>query len=191
MTFSPGPTMEERTFCEVHPTVETGLRCNKCGRYMCTRCAVKTPVGYRCRQCVNKQQDAFYSATTRDYVLAAIVALVIGVPAAWICSRSLFIMIFASLPIGGFIGEIAHRVSGRRRGRYTWMIVVGAIVVAALVSAVPQVQQYLEIRAAVAEFGNAEANGMIGNVLGEALLFPLIFAVLAGGAAAARLRFGK
>src|SRR5688572_1451926 len=41
-----------RTFCAIHTSVETTLRCNKCGRYMCVKCAVRTPVGYRCKQCV-------------------------------------------------------------------------------------------------------------------------------------------
>ncbi len=53
-------------YCTVHPNVETALRCNRCGRPMCNRCAVRTPVGYRCRECVRGQQQVFYTAQTLD-----------------------------------------------------------------------------------------------------------------------------
>jgi len=64
----------DATFCAVHPAIETTLRCNKCGRYMCTKCVVRTPVGYRCRQCVNQQQAVFFTATQTDYLIAAAVS---------------------------------------------------------------------------------------------------------------------
>src|SRR5690606_10430831 len=41
-------------YCTVHPTRATLLRCNRCGRPMCTDCAVQHPVGLRCRECVNQ-----------------------------------------------------------------------------------------------------------------------------------------
>ena len=54
--------------CSVHPDRETTLRCNKCGRPMCPQCAVQTPVGYRCRECVRGIQAGYYKATDTDYV---------------------------------------------------------------------------------------------------------------------------
>ena len=45
-TVQPTPTStEELTYCEVHPDRETALRCNKCGRPMCTHCEVLRPFG--------------------------------------------------------------------------------------------------------------------------------------------------
>ena len=58
---------EELHYCTVHPDRETSLRCNKCGRYMCVQCAVQTPVGYRCRECVRQQDDKFYNVGDMDY----------------------------------------------------------------------------------------------------------------------------
>jgi hypothetical protein len=46
-------------YCYYHPNVETELRCNKCGKYICPKDAVRTPVGYRCKSCVKEQQDIF------------------------------------------------------------------------------------------------------------------------------------
>ena len=61
--------------CAYHPTVEATLRCNRCDKPICIKCAVRTPVGYRCKACINEQQETFYSAFWYDYVLAAVVSL--------------------------------------------------------------------------------------------------------------------
>src|SRR3954453_16050089 len=37
--------------CADHPDVETRLRCSRCGKPICPRCAVRTPVGMRCPDC--------------------------------------------------------------------------------------------------------------------------------------------
>src|SRR5579859_6333193 len=81
------------TFCYVHPTVETSLRCNKCGQYICARCAVRTPVGYRCKQCVHQQQDVYFSATQLDYVIAGAVSFGLGIPAAFLARLGFLLVI--------------------------------------------------------------------------------------------------
>src|SRR5438105_15886696 len=101
--------IDERTFCAVHPAVETTLKCNKCGRYMCVRCAVRTPVGYRCKECVHQQQDSFFTATQADYLIAGAVAFGLGLPVAFILSRVLaflLIQILLSFPAGSLIADI-------------------------------------------------------------------------------------
>src|SRR5436190_16953198 len=65
-------------YCTVHPTVETSLRCNKCGRPMCVKCSVRTPVGYRCRECVKGQQAVFYNANALDPVIQAAVSVILS-----------------------------------------------------------------------------------------------------------------
>ena len=39
---------DERTVCANHSDRETGLRCNRCDKFICAECASKTPVGYSC-----------------------------------------------------------------------------------------------------------------------------------------------
>jgi len=34
----------ESHFCYYHPSTPTELRCNKCGKYICVKDAVRTPV---------------------------------------------------------------------------------------------------------------------------------------------------
>jgi hypothetical protein len=180
MTFSPNEVRTEAgpTVCAVHPTVETTLRCNKCGRYMCARCSVLTPVGYRCKQCVHQQQDVYFTATPVDYVVAGAVSFVLGLPAAFILTRpqmGLFLAIILSLPAGSLIAEVVYRATGRRRGRYTWMIVAAGIVAGAIATNFPLIQQTVR-------------RGVI-NPLG--LGIPLVFVVLCAAGAVARLRYGK
>jgi len=125
-------TAEEITYCAVHPTRETGLRCNKCGRYMCSDCAVLTPVGYRCRECVRQHEDKFYTAAQVDYVIVVAVCAVLSGIAGYIISAIglfLILMIFIGLPVGGAIGEAALRAIQRRRGRHSANVAVVAAAV--------------------------------------------------------------
>ncbi|MBX3080896.1 MAG: hypothetical protein KF716_04630 [Anaerolineae bacterium] len=192
MTFSPTTsTLDDKTYCAVHPTVETGLKCNKCGRYMCVKCAVKTPVGYRCKQCVNQQQQGFYTATQADGVIAVIVSFIIGLPIGYILPRlGLFIIIIGAIPIGGFIGEIVHRAVGRRRGQYTWLFAVIGVVLATAVAFYfsPAFQAFL-----MATQANVRGRGedIPTDFIVTALIEPILYVVLCAGALIARLRLGK
>ncbi|NMA12051.1 MAG: hypothetical protein GX933_02535 [Chloroflexi bacterium] len=57
--------------CYRHPNRETLLRCNQCEKPICLDCAVSTPTGYRCKQCISKQQKRFNHSMTSDYLVAA------------------------------------------------------------------------------------------------------------------------
>lgn len=126
---------EELTlYCTVHPNIATALRCNRCGRPMCTRCAVLTPVGYRCKECVREQQDKFFDAQMLDYMLAGGVSLVISFFAAAVLAQIgwFFIAFFLSPAAGGLIGTVVWRLTKKRRGRYTAMVVGSCVVAGAL-----------------------------------------------------------
>ncbi|MCL4249567.1 MAG: hypothetical protein KJ065_15595 [Anaerolineae bacterium] len=128
-------TDEELHYCTVHPDREATLRCNRCGRYMCVQCAVQTPVGYRCRQCVRSQEDKYFNASDRDLILVGIICLVLGGIAGWIVGQTglwLLLILILGAPIGGAIAEIALRVVQRRRGRYMAQVAAGATAVGAL-----------------------------------------------------------
>ncbi len=139
---NPNPVMaDELTYCAVHPDRETSLRCNKCERYMCPECAVQTPVGYRCKQCVRQHEDKFFNASQWDYVIVfAVSAILTGIGAAIISSIRiplLFILILG-LPIGGFVAEAALRATQRRRGRRSNIVAVAGVVVGGLIGAFVQ-----------------------------------------------------
>ncbi len=125
---------ETKLYCTVHPEVETTLRCNRCGRPMCTRCAVRTPVGYRCKECVRAQQDRFFDAQMRDYLVAAAASLVLSFLAAGIVAQLgwFYFAFFLAPAAGSGIGAAVWKLTGKRRGRYTALIVGSAVVLGAL-----------------------------------------------------------
>src|SRR5512134_2615467 len=124
------------TYCEIHPDRETSLRCNKCGRLMCTDCAVPTPVGYRCKQCVRQHEDKFFNASEADYIIIfAICAGLTGLGAAIVSALNLpiFIFLLLGLPLGGgVVAEAALRATKRRRGRYSPHIAVAGVIIGGL-----------------------------------------------------------
>jgi hypothetical protein len=140
-----GPAM----VCYRHRKRETSLRCYSCERYICSQCAIKTPVGYRCPVCVREAEDVFFNATILDYIVAPIVALPLSVLAGFLV-RSLgsgFLMIliifFLAGVIGGFIGRAAKWAVGRRRGRYLAHIVAACVAMGVIIPGLDLVVQVL------------------------------------------------
>ncbi len=118
---------DETTYCEKHPERETSLRCNRCNRLMCAVCAVQTPVGYRCTECVRQVEDTFFTGTNVDYIIAFGVSLVMSAIGAFATGFIPFWLaaIFIGIMVGGFIGEVVMRATGKRRGRYTAQFATG------------------------------------------------------------------
>ncbi|HSR30307.1 MAG TPA: tetratricopeptide repeat protein [Anaerolineae bacterium] len=120
--------------CANHPSVETMLRCNRCGKPICTRCTVQTPVGYRCKECVGQQQSAFYTGGAIDYAIGSVISLVLGGIAGYIMTLlgAWFFALILGPAIGIGIAEAVRLAVRRRRSRYLWMVVAGGIIVGTL-----------------------------------------------------------
>lgn len=113
-------------YCKNHPARETLLRCNRCNDPYCINCLVRTPVGYRCKTCLNIQQAGFYTATVFDYVIAGVVGFIAsiigGAIAVAIGGFFILFQIFYAPAAGGAISEIIWRALSKRRGRYIWLV---------------------------------------------------------------------
>ena len=176
----PGVATEEdyELVCYRHADRHTALRCYSCGRPICSRCAVKTPVGYRCPECIREAEAVFFTARPLDYVVAALVSLPLSVLAGFLVTlfgRGFFFIIiifFIGGAIGGLIAGVASRVVGRRRGRYLPHVVAASVIVGAFVPALPALLAIV--------FGNVAALG--------SLLIPGIYAFVAASAAFYRMR---
>jgi hypothetical protein len=103
--------------CANHPGRPTTLRCNRCEKPICTKCAVQTPVGYRCRECVRGQQSVFETASTLDFVLAFSIAAVGTAMATAALNLVGFWGIFVAPLVGGALAEAVRYAVRRRRGR--------------------------------------------------------------------------
>ncbi len=119
----------EALFCANHPDRQTNLRCNRCGKPICSRCANPTPVGYRCPECIREQEDVYFSATPLDYLVTALVALPLSLAIGWLATVILsspfgFFLIFLGAFSGSLVGRISFRAARRRRGRWMPHLVV-------------------------------------------------------------------
>jgi hypothetical protein len=95
-----------KMYCANHPNVETSLRCNKCEKPICARCAILTPTGYRCKECVRGQQKVFETAKWLDYPLIFMIVAIL----AYRRNRALH---YPAPPVEEFI----HPGGDRRRSR--------------------------------------------------------------------------
>ncbi len=124
-------------YCQVHTDRASELRCIRCGRYLCVQtCIRRTPVGYRCRECVRDLENNFFNASVVDYAkLFAIVAVLSGVGAFFARFFFLFLAFFVAIAATGVISEVAMRVVKGLRGRYSGMVAAAAVVFGSLVVA--------------------------------------------------------
>jgi len=129
--------MTEITYCTNHPKVETMLRCNRCEKPMCINCAVHTPTGYRCKDCVNEQKKVFETALWYDYLFGFILAVVLSGIASYIVELiSSFFYGFGVLFFAPFAATVIVRgaqiVTRRRRSRKLFLTVAAGVVVGGL-----------------------------------------------------------
>lgn len=122
----------ETLYCANHPNTETMLRCNRCEKPICIKCAVQTPTGYRCKECVRGQQKAFETAELQDLPLAFVTAVVISFLGSLIAGAMGFFVIFIAPIAGTFIAEAARFVTRRRRSQRLFQIVAAGAVIGAL-----------------------------------------------------------
>ncbi len=118
--------------CYNHPNRETMLRCNRCERPICTSCAVLTPTGYRCKECVRGQQKVFDTAQWIDYPLAIIVAGVLSFIGSIAASFLGFFTIFIAPIAGVILAEAVRWVVRRRRAKLLFQVATAAAVLGAL-----------------------------------------------------------
>jgi hypothetical protein len=163
---------DQTLYCANHPDRETSLRCNRCEKPICTSCAVLTPVGYRCKECIRGQQAGFDTALLRDYPIAfTIAAIGVGVGIGilgylWYW----FGFIFAPI-IGGGLAEAIRVAVGRRRSRRLPVVAIIGGAVGVLPHLVP---------VGIGFFTTADAGATpawLGSI-GLNLIFPLAYGFL-------------
>jgi len=126
-------------FCYKHPQRQTHLRCNRCERPICSECAVLTPTGYRCKECIRGQQKVFETVQTLDYVAGVLIAAALSVAGSMLCYFlglfnswfGLFVILIAPF-VGTIIAEAVRRATHRRRGNLLFRLVTAAALLGAL-----------------------------------------------------------
>jgi hypothetical protein len=165
--------------CTWHPDRETLISCNRCGRPMCTECAVQHPVGLRCKECIRELRSPLYVVSPTGYVVASVVALVCGtlaalfmaflglVPYAWL------IALFIGAGVGTGIAEAVSRGAGRKRGKGLQAVAVAGMLLGVLIAEL------------ILSRGMSGSFSFIGS---RGLFVVIVYLAFGLGAAVARLR---
>jgi len=156
-----------KMYCANHPHIETNLRCNNCEKPICAKCAVLTPTGYRCKECVRGQQKLFETAVWVDYPLLFVVVLILAYLGSLIAFRLGFFTILLAPVAGGVIAEIARAVTRRRRSKRLYLLAS----VAAVVGCLPVGLQFLM---------NFSLLGLVWHAVYTVLMTSALYTRLAG-----------
>ncbi len=178
--------------CSNHPDTETHLRCSRCGKPICVRCVIQTPVGGRCRECAALKKPPLFQVGPQRFAKAAGYGLVVAVVGGFIWAQlgsigSMFGLSSLLLVLLGYaVGEAVSRGADRRISRGLVLLAGSLTVLAAYVGQVALVMTRLP---AALSFGvRLEAamsfgiTAIVGNLMG------LLFLVLAVVVATSRVR---
>jgi hypothetical protein len=161
-------------YCYVHPTRETSLRCNNCDRPICAQCAVRTPTGYRCKECVKGQQKVFNTSEWYDYISGFIVAALLSAVAAFLVTMIGGIgffgwfLIAAGAPTAGvIIAEGVRMVTRKRRSRPLFMTVTAGVILGALPIILLQLMRF-------------EMFGILFQIIYLVIAVPVVYSRLSG-----------
>ena len=123
-------------YCYVHPTRETSLRCKRCERPICASCAVRTPTGYVCKECVRMHQKSFDTSEWIDFILGFITAAFLSGIASFLVTLIgfigffSFIILFIGVPAAAAVITEAIRYATRKHRSKPLFITVAAGIVA-------------------------------------------------------------
>jgi len=177
MTESPTPLQ----YCYRHQTVETGLRCNRCDRPICSRCAIHTETGYRCPECIRGQQKIFDTARWHDFVLGIIVALCLSAIGSILSNIIGFFVLLLSPLAGIVIAEAVRFIIRRRRNRLLFKLVATAVFLGGLI---PSMSSLIILIAGLTAGG---VNLALAGTSLFSLLWPVIYSVIAASSCYYRL----
>jgi len=119
-------------YCANHPQTETSLRCSRCEKPICIKCAVLTPTGYKCKECVRGQQKVFETALWRDYPVAIVLAGGLSFLGSLISVYVGFFIILLAPLAGAAIAEVIRFAIQRRRSRRLYQLTTAAAAIGSL-----------------------------------------------------------
>ena len=126
--------------CATHPEIETNLKCGKCGKPICPKCMVQTPVGARCPDCAKLYKLPTYRVPTVFYIRATGTALGMAIVSGivWGVIDNLVPFFYLNLILAGgvgyAIGEVVSLSVNRKRSRGLATMAGIAVVVSYLVN---------------------------------------------------------
>lgn len=106
--------------CKCRRQSVTSLRCSRCFVPICPDCSTPAPVGMLCRECATNKPSRLYEVAPQSLGLAALASLATGLFCGWLLMglglSFGFFGLWGALGVGLAVGEVALRVTGRKRG---------------------------------------------------------------------------
>ena len=119
--------------CSFHPKRETQLRCNRCSKPICIKCATHTPTGYRCPECIRSQQKVFVTTKWFDQLIAGVITGIIAYLGSMLSFLG-FYSIFIAIGTGYLIVWVVKKAINNRRSPLLKYVMSGT---ALLISLIP------------------------------------------------------
>lgn len=114
--------------CTYHPDVETNITCSNCGKPICPKDMVYTPVGIKCPECARPMGRMTARGKPRDYAMAVGVAIAGAVGGGLLLAEILSVVRFGTfiftIAYGYGMGEVSSWAA-RRNGGPPYQIIVG------------------------------------------------------------------
>ncbi len=131
---------EEVLYCAYHPDRETTLRCNRCGKPICSSCAIHVATGYRCPDCVRELQKRYEVTAWYDYIigfvlpaLGSFLGSLLVLPVASIFFFGILLLFYAPFA-GGVIASLTRLALKNHRGRTLYRVAAAGMILGALPS---------------------------------------------------------
>ena len=167
-------------YCYVHLNRETSLRCNNCERPICASCAVRTPTGYRCKDCVKGQQQVFNTAEWYDYVVGFVLAGFLSAIASFLVSLignigffGWILVVIGSPTAAGIIAEILRTALRKRRARNLFITVAVGFVLGVVPTLLGKLVTYFA-------FGYVDPFDIVFQVVYLVIATPVVYTRLSG-----------
>ena len=135
-------TAQGETRCSYHPGVMTRLRCSRCGKPICPRCGVRTPVGLRCPECAGVRGLPTYATPPTTLGRAAAAGLAAALPIGLLWGFGPDWGFYLALALGFAVAEAMARLSGNKRGRDLQALAIAIVLVGLAVSRALLAQRY-------------------------------------------------
>lgn len=123
--------------CSYHPDVETELTCTECGKPICPKEMVLTPVGYKCPEHARAARGQYRFVKPRQLAFAVATGAVVGVGGAFLVASIGWGGFLIGIVWGSLVSEAIRRASGGHRGGTVGAVAVGSIVLGTFAAGVP------------------------------------------------------
>ena len=128
--------------CSYHPAVMTGLRCSRCGKPICPRCGVRTPVGMRCPDCAGVRGLPTYQTDATVLARTAGVGLAVAVPVGVLWGFAPGWGFWLALLLGFGVVEAMAWACNAKRGRDLQLLAFALVAVGLVVSRYVMAQRF-------------------------------------------------